>query len=82
MAIAAGKADVGLGIEASARQFQLEFKELIEERFDLLIWRKAYFDPPFQKLMRFCGGDAFKTRARELGGYDISGLGTVHFNGA
>ena len=82
MAIAAGKADVGLGIEASARQFQLEFKELIEERFDLLIWRKAYFNPPFQKLMRFCGGDAFKTRARELGGYDISGLGTVHFNGA
>ncbi len=82
MAIAAGKADVGLGIEASARQFQLEFKELIEERFDLLIWRKAYFDPAFQKLIRFCAGDAFKTRARELGGYDISGLGTVHFNGA
>ncbi|WP_020175289.1 helix-turn-helix transcriptional regulator [Methyloferula stellata] len=81
MAIAAGKADVGLGIEASARQFQLEFKELIEERFDLLIWRKAYFDPAFQKLIRFCAGDAFKTRARELGGYDIAGLGTVHFNG-
>ncbi len=82
MAIAAGKADVGLGIEASARQFQLEFKELIEECFELLIWRKAYFDPPFQKLIRFCAGDAFKARARELGGYDISGLGAVHFNGA
>lgn len=81
MAIASGKADVGLGIEASARQFQLEFKELIEERFDLLIWQKAYFDPAFQKLIRFCTGDEFKTRARELGGYDIAGFGTVHFNG-
>jgi excisionase family DNA binding protein len=81
MAIAAGKADVGLGIEASARQFQLEFTEMVEERFDLLIWRKAYFDPAFQKLMHFCDGATFKARARELGGYDISELGTVHFNG-
>jgi len=81
MAIAAGKADVGLGIEASANQFQLEFAALIEERFDLLVWRKDYFDPPFQKLMRFCHGDTFNMRARELGGYDISGLGTVYFNG-
>jgi len=82
MAIAAGKADVGLGIEASARQFQLEFTEMIEERFDLLIWRKAYFDPAFQKLIRFCADDTFKARARDLGGYDISALGTVQFNGA
>ncbi len=81
MAIANGKADVGLGIEASARQFQLEFKEMVEERFDLLIWRKAYFDPAFQTLVRFCAGDAFKSRAREFGGYDIAGFGTVHFNG-
>ena len=57
LAIAAGRADVGLGIEASARQFQLEFTPLIVERFDLLVWRKAYFDPPFQKLVRFCAGD-------------------------
>ncbi len=82
MAIATGKADIGLGIEASARQFQLAFTEMIEERFDLLIWRKAYFDPAFQKLIRFCGNETFKARAKDLGGYDISALGTVHFNGA
>jgi len=81
MAIAAGKADVGLGIEASARQFQLGFTALIVERFDLLIWRKAYFDPPFQKLIRFCASEPFERRAQEFGGYDIGGFGTVHFNG-
>jgi excisionase family DNA binding protein len=81
MAIAAGRADVGLGIEASARQFQLEFSPLIVERFDLLILRKAYFDPPFQKLIRFCASEGFKRRAKELGGYDIAEFGTVHFNG-
>jgi putative molybdopterin biosynthesis protein len=82
MAVAAGRADVGLGIEAVARQFQLEFTPLVVERFDLLVWRKAYFDPPFQKFLLFCSSDAFKDRARAFGGYDCAGLGNVMFNGA
>lgn len=82
MAIATGRAEVGLGIEAAARQFQLDFVPLVEERFDLLVWRKAYFDPPFQKFMAFCRGSALPARARALGGYDLSGFGCVHFNGA
>jgi putative molybdopterin biosynthesis protein len=80
LAIASGRADVGLGIEASARQLQLEFVPLVRERFDLLVWRKAYFDPPFQKLVRFCSTSGFFERARILGGYDVEGFGTVHFN--
>jgi putative molybdopterin biosynthesis protein len=82
MAVANGHADIGLGIEASARQFQLGFRPLIVERFDLLVWRKAFFDPPLQKLMRFCASDAFRARALSLGGYDISDFGSVHYNGA
>lgn len=81
MAIADGRADIGLGIEAAARQFHLDFIPLIAERFDLLVWRKAYFDPPFQKLMRFCQSEAFRDRVQKLGGYDIAGFGAVHFNG-
>ncbi len=64
-----------------ARQFRQGFTPLIVERFDLLIWRKAYFDPPMQKLLRFCASDVFGQRAQELGGYDVTGFGTVHFNG-
>lgn len=81
LAIAKGRADVGLGIAAMARQFDLDFVPLIEERFDLLVWRKAYFDPPLHKFLTFCRSDAFAERARTLGGYDVSGFGTVHFNG-
>lgn len=80
LAIANGRADVGLGIAAAARQQHLGFVPLVEERFDLLVWRKAYFDPPFQKLVAFCREPAFAARAAALGGYDVSGLGTVHFN--
>ena len=75
MAIADGRADVGLGIAAAARQFKLDFAPLIEERFDLLVWRKAYFDPPFQKLVALCLSEAFRDKAKALGGYDVSGFG-------
>lgn len=81
MAIRDGRADVGLGIEAAARQFQLEFTPMVIERFDLLVWRKAFFDPPIQKLVRFCASEQFRERARTFGGYDCTGLGVVHFNG-
>jgi len=79
-AIAAGGADIGLGLEASARQFGLDFAPQIVERFDLVVWRKAYFDPPWQKLMRFCAGETFKERAARFGGYDVSHFGAVRFN--
>ncbi len=80
-AVAAGRAEVGLGIEAAARQCGLRFVPLIEERFDLLVARKQWFDPPFQTFWRFCGEPEFAEKARALGGYDLSGFGTVHFNG-
>jgi molybdate-binding protein len=81
-ALAEGRADVGLGLEAAARQFRLEFVPLIDERFDLLVWRKAWFDPPFQKVLALCATEKFVERARSFGGYDLTGHGAVHFNGA
>jgi molybdate-binding protein len=66
LAISAGRADVGLGIEAAARQYQLAFVPLVEERFDLLVLRKAWFDPPFQRLFAFCRAAAFAERAGVL----------------
>ncbi len=82
LALANERADVGLGIEAMARQFKLDFVPLIDERFDLLVWRKAWFDPPCQKLVALCRTEKFAERAKAMGGYDLSGFGVVHFNGA
>ena len=80
-AVANGSADAALGLEAMARQFRLDFVPLVQERFDLLVWRRAWFEPPMQRLLAFCRTPAFAQKARDLGGYDISGLGTVHWNG-
>jgi excisionase family DNA binding protein len=82
VAIADGKAEVGLGLAAMARQFRLDFVPLVQERYDLLVWRRAYFEPPLQRLFAFCRSAPFAAKARDLGGYAIEGFGRVHYNGA
>ncbi|MCB1514922.1 MAG: helix-turn-helix transcriptional regulator [Hyphomicrobiaceae bacterium] len=80
-AVADGRADAGLAIEAVARQYRLGFVPLVQERYDLVVWRRSAFEPPVQKLLAFARTDAFKERAKQLGGYDVTGLGTIHYNG-
>jgi putative molybdopterin biosynthesis protein len=80
LAVAEGKADAGLGIRAVARQFKLGFVKLHDERFDLVIRRRDYFEGPVQKLLAFARTPAFAARAAELGGYDVGGLGAVILN--
>lgn len=77
-----GKAEAGFGLGALAGLFGLEFVPLCVERFDLAVWRRAWFEPPLQKLMTFLASPACAARAAELPGYDLGGLGTIHHNGA
>lgn len=81
IAIADGKADLGCGLAGVAHQFRLDFVPLLRERYDLVVHQRAYFMEPFQQLLAFCRSDAFGAEARALGGYDISGLGNVHYVG-
>ena len=76
-----GRADAGLAVESVARMHRLDFIPLFRERYDLLVWRREYFEAPMQRLLAFCAGAAFQRRATEIGGYDLSGLGTVRYNG-
>ncbi|MDD9718369.1 helix-turn-helix transcriptional regulator [Dinoroseobacter sp. PD6] len=80
-AVASGEADAALGLAAMARQFKLGFVPIVEERFDLLVDRAFYFSDPFQRLLQFASTPAALEKARALGGYDVSELGTVRWNG-
>lgn len=82
LAVLEGKADATLGLLSLARQYRLGFVPVARERFDLLVWRRAWFDEPFQRFLAFARSDACAEKAAELGGYDQSDLGRVHFNGA
>ncbi len=80
MAVQNASADVAFGLEALARPYGLHFVPVVEERFDLLIDRRAWFDPQLQQLADFLQSDAFARHAAGLGGYDIDGIGTVRWN--
>jgi excisionase family DNA binding protein len=81
LAVSEGKADAGLAVAAVARQLRLDFVPLAHERYDLVMRRRDYFEPPVQTLLACARTEAFATRAAELGGYDITGLGAVVYNG-
>ncbi len=81
MAVADDRADVGLGVASVARQFRLEYIPIARERYDLLVWRQSWFEPALQALSNLVRRPAFKRKAEELGGYDLSGIGRVRYNG-
>ena len=81
LAIQEGKADTTFGLASIAAQYNLSFAPIIEERFDLLVDRRAWFEPAWQSLLKFCHSSSFKQRAEELTGYRIDELFAVRFNG-
>lgn len=81
-AVLEGKADIAFGLAALAQQFRLGFVPLIEERYDLIVDRHAWFEEPFQTLLAFCRSGEFSVRAGELAGYDVSNRFKVRGNGA
>lgn len=82
VAVSDGKADGGFGLAAIAGQFRLGFVPLLRERYDLLVFRRAYFEEPFQRFLDFCRTAAFVAKAKGLCGYDISGFGKVRYLGS
>ena len=79
-AVASGSADAAPGLQALALQFGLDFVPTRKEQFDLLVCRKAWFDAPFQTLMKFTQTSLFKEKARQFEGYNTTALGTVVWN--
>ena len=80
LAVQESKADATFGLASLAAQYNLGFASVIEERFDLLVDRKAWFEPPWQTLLEFCQSADFKQRALELAGYQVDNLFVVHYN--
>ncbi len=78
--VATGAADAAFGVASAARSAGLDFLPLHEERYDLVMRRRTYFEPPVQSLLAFARTAALAEKAAALGGYDVGGLGTVRAN--
>lgn len=81
LAVLEGKADAAFGLKSLASQYRLGFSPIIKERFDLLIDRRSWFEPPMRTFLEFCGSKTFGAKLSEIDGYDVGGFGAVHFNG-
>lgn len=75
--IASGKADAGLGVEAAAREFGLDFVPLLSERYFFLcdadILRHAQFAP----IVALLQTNEFKSRINALPGYGAEQTGMI-----
>lgn len=72
-----GRADVGLGIMAAARKYELDFIPLFEERYDLIVTRENYLNPAITPVFEALQTKEFQNAVRGLGGYDTTNTGKV-----
>jgi molybdate-binding protein/DNA-binding transcriptional regulator YhcF (GntR family) len=77
--IAEGQADVGLGVEAAALAFGLQFVPLTLERYDLVIPAPVWESAPIQALTGWLATEAAKAEMIALGGYDLRETGRVQW---
>jgi putative molybdopterin biosynthesis protein len=74
-AIAAGRADAGLGIMAAANAFGLGFVPVTSEPYDLVIAPGALDSPQLAPLWSLLRSDRFQSAVTELGGYSAKEMG-------
>jgi len=78
-AIAQGKADAGLGIEAAARSCGLDFLPLFRERYDLVATGPVYRSNLLTPLLRIINSEEFTRIVNKVDGYDTSKTGETTF---
>jgi molybdopterin molybdotransferase/putative molybdopterin biosynthesis protein len=74
-AVAAGRADCGLGVLAAARAFDLAFVPVTREPYDLVTDATALEDPVLAPLWQLLTTDDFRARVEALGGYATTEMG-------
>jgi molybdopterin molybdotransferase/putative molybdopterin biosynthesis protein len=74
-AVAAGRADAGLGILAAARPFGLDFVPVAQEPYDLVVTRDAYDSDVLAPLWALLADDQFRASVEALPGYSTTQTG-------
>jgi putative molybdopterin biosynthesis protein len=75
VAVASGRADVGLGIYGAAQALGLAFVPIAQERYDLIIPHEHGDDPRVQKVIEVLRSKEFQAAIEGLGGYNTSRMG-------
>jgi putative molybdopterin biosynthesis protein len=74
-AVAAGRADCGLGVLAAARAFGLDFVPVAREPYDLVLLEHTLDDDLLAPLWALLESDDFRRAVTDLGGYETTEMG-------
>jgi putative molybdopterin biosynthesis protein len=74
-AVAAGRADAGLGLLAAAQKYKLDFIPLFEERFDLVMPQEQIENPALAPFFDALTSARFRQAVEGLGGYQTAHTG-------
>lgn len=75
--IASGMADTGLGVEAAARRFNLDFIPVVSERYFLACHNDAIASQPVQDVIGVLSSGEFRAFVNDRQGLDSEDSGTV-----
>jgi putative molybdopterin biosynthesis protein len=76
-AVASNQADTGLGLNAAARRFGLDFIPLFHERYDLVMPQEAMQNPKLVSLLDILQSGDFRGEMEHLGGYETGHTGEM-----
>jgi putative molybdopterin biosynthesis protein len=80
LAVASGRADVGLASRAWAARAGLAFHQLAEESYGLLVKASDLGDTRVVRLCELSQGTAFRTEVNAIPGYDTDGAGDIRYD--
>ncbi|PIC56888.1 hypothetical protein CSV80_11755 [Sporosarcina sp. P12(2017)] len=75
--IASGYADVGVGIEKTARLIDVDFIPLIQEQYDLVLIKTPENEKLRELIVETLNSASFKEQLAAVGGYDLTKTGTI-----
>ncbi len=76
-AVLSGRAATGLGVRAAASALGLDFVPLGVEEYDLAVPASFWDDPRMVALREVICSEAFKSAARDMGGYGVEHTGKI-----
>ena len=79
--VAEGEAEAGIGLEAAALSYHLDFILLTRERYDLVIPEPLFSTPAVQNLIAWLEGKEAWDLFLRLGGYEAQDAGAVEWVG-
>jgi molybdate-binding protein/DNA-binding transcriptional regulator YhcF (GntR family) len=77
--VARGRTDVGIGLEAAAIAYHLDFIFLTLERYDFVTKARIFEKESFQNIITWLKGEPFRLLLERLGGYEHQESGAIHW---